>query len=225
MTFEEIYDRACERHDADDLHESLGAPRTARTLKSRSDAYYLAEMTRRVFQSGFVWRIVEAKWAGFEEVFSDFDPNVVRTYDAEQVEGLMLETRIIRHRKKIDSTIANAQFICDVAAENGNFGTYLAQWKPTDFPGLFADLKKRGSRLGGMTGQYFLRFVGWDAPLMTRDVVAALIDADVVTKSPTSKADWAKVQAAFDTWHKESGQSYSAISKVLARSIDAVEPD
>ena len=34
---------------------------------------YLAEFTRKVFQSGFVWRIVNNKWPQFEEVFWEFD--------------------------------------------------------------------------------------------------------------------------------------------------------
>jgi len=87
--------------------------------------------------------------------------------------------------------------------------------------GLWAVLKKRGARLGGNTGPYFLRFIGKDSFLLSADVVAALIRAKVVDKNPTGKADLAKVQAAFNKWHEETGRSYTQLSRILAYSDDA----
>ena len=80
-------------------------------------------------------------------------------------------------------------------------------------------LKKRGSRLGGNTGAYALRFLKIDGFIPSRDVVARLIAEGVIDKTPTSKSAMRKVQDAFDTWRAESGKSLIEISRVLALSI------
>ena len=80
-------------------------------------------------------------------------------------------------------------------------------------------LKARGARLGGMTAQYFLRFSGWDAWMLSGDVVAALIREGVIEKAPTSKKAMAAVQGAFGDWSKESDRSMSEISRILAFSV------
>lgn len=43
-------------------------------LAALGDDRILAEMTRRIFSAGFVWKIIEAKWPGFEAAFLEFDP-------------------------------------------------------------------------------------------------------------------------------------------------------
>ena len=69
-----------------------------------------------------------------------------------------------------------------------------------------------------MTAQYFLRFSGWDAWILSKDVGAALVREGVVDKPPTSKAAIARAQAAITAWSDESGRSQSEISRILALS-------
>ena len=85
-------------------------------------------------------------------------------------------------------------------------------------------LKKNASRMGGATCQYFLRFEGWDAFILSGDVVKALIREGVVTKEPTSKKDLAEVQAAFNQWRKESKRPVREISRILALSVGPKGP-
>ena len=80
------------------------------------------------------------------------------------------------------------------------------------------ELKTRGSRLGGSTGPFFLRFVGKDTFLFSQDVTKTLIEQDVVTKSPTSQRDLKAVQEAFNIWREESGLPLCQISRILAAS-------
>ncbi len=80
-------------------------------------------------------------------------------------------------------------------------------------------LKKHASRLGGSTVQYFLRFEGWDAFILSQDLVKALIREGVVVKAPTSKKDLAAVQAAFNKWREQSGRPAREISRILALSV------
>ena len=82
-------------------------------------------------------------------------------------------------------------------------------------------MKKRGDRLGGQTGRYFLRFIGWDSPILSRDVVQALIGAGVVDKEPSSQKALAAVQAAFNELVDASGRSNTELSRILAMSVDA----
>ncbi|HSM19311.1 MAG TPA: 3-methyladenine DNA glycosylase, partial [Hyphomicrobiales bacterium] len=72
----------------------------------------------------------------------------------------------------------------------------------------------------GTSGQYFLRTMGVDGFVLSRDVVRALIREGVVDREPTSQRDLAKVQAAFDHWRAESGRPMAQISRTLACSIE-----
>ena len=81
-------------------------------------------------------------------------------------------------------------------------------------------LSKRGSRLGGNTGQMMLRFLGWDGFVTSRDMVACLRDAGLdIADTVTSKRDLAKVQAQFNAWAAETGLAYVQLSRICAMSI------
>lgn len=218
--FSDIYARAVKRKGGEAaLAEMVGKPPSKRRLAKLEDAAVLAEMTRCVFRSGFVWKIIEAKWPGFEQAFHQFDVTRCAMLSDEELEALCANEAIVRHAKKIESVRNNAQYVLDVRAEAGSFGAYLANWPKDDFIDLWADLKQRGTRLGGQTGRFFLRFVGFDTPVLSRDVVAALIQAGVVDKPPTSKAALRATQDSFNEWRAESGRSYTEISRILALSV------
>jgi len=219
-SFASIFQRAAERKGgAAELEALLAAPADAATLVALADDRYLAEMTKSVFRSGFVWKIIEHKWPGFEAAFHGFDVTTCAMISDEEQEQLVLDERIVRHAKKIQSVARNAAFIIDVRKEHGGFGAFLAQWPDTDFVGLWDQLKVRGDRLGGQTGRFFLRFVGKDTPLLSGDVVRALITQEVVDKAPTSKRALAQVQQAFNAWRCESGRPLCQISRVLSCSV------
>jgi 3-methyladenine DNA glycosylase Tag len=185
----------------------------------RSDDRFLSGITHAVFSSGFAWKVIEAKWPGFEEAFDGFNPKRVASYSDEKFDELLKDRRIVRNGAKIRSTIANARFVLDIAEEHGSFGAFLRNWPTTDQAGLMEVFKKRASRLGGNTAPYFLRFNGWDAYILSRDVTTALIREGVVDKTPTSKRDMAAVQAAFNAWTKQSGRPQREVSRILAMSV------
>ena len=71
--FASIYQRAIERKGGEaQLRLLLGHSLTSAELLRYSDDDWLEAFTKKVFQSGFVWRVVENKWPGFREVFFDF---------------------------------------------------------------------------------------------------------------------------------------------------------
>ncbi len=218
--FEKIYARAAKRKGGEDeLEALLPVGKSVTQLKRLKDRDVLAEMTKCVFRSGFVWQVIENKWPGFELAFHEFDATQCAMMSDEELERLAQDTSIVRHAKKIESVRRNAQYVLDVRADHGSYGKFLAAWPDDDFVGLWADLKSRGDRLGGQTGRFFLRFVGYDTPMFSQDVVKALIKAKVVEKEPTSKSALAKTQDAFREWRAQSGRPYAQISRILACSV------
>jgi len=192
----------------------------AKALAKLGDDRILAEMTKRVFCAGFAWSVIENKWADFEKAFLGFKPAKLAFQPDEFWDALMDDKRIVRNGAKIMSVRENAQFVQAIAKEHGSFGKFLANWPASDEVGLLDLLTKRGSRLGGNSGQMLLRFVGWDGFVTSRDVVACLRDAGLdISEEVKSKGDLAKVQAAFNAWARETNLSYVHLSRICALSV------
>ena len=221
-SWQDIYDRAVDRHGEQALRDSFPRVATPAELRALGDDRYLAAMSKRVFAAGFRWKVIEAKWQGFEEAFHGFEPGWVASLDGAGVDALAQDTRIVRNRPKILSTVENGAFVQRISAEHGGFGAWLADWPQEDTLGLWAALKGGGSRLGGETGAWFLRLVGRDTFRFSKDVGAALVDAGVVPKAPTGKRAQRAAEQAIVAWAEESGLSLGAVSTVLAKSIGEV---
>lgn len=188
--------------------------------KSVSDDRYLAEMAKAVFSAGFSWKVIRNKWPGFEAAFDGFQPNRVAFYADEELDRLLSDAAIVRNGQKITATIENARFIVATAKEHDSFGAFLANWPSDDQAGLLAYLGKHGSRLGGATAQYFLRFSGYDNWIASKDVCAALMREGVLDKpSATSKTALKAINAAVNELQAQSGLPRAAISRVLALSV------
>ncbi|ARQ08679.1 DNA glycosylase protein [Rhizobium etli] len=191
-------------------------------LRAMSDDRILADMTRRIFYSGFVQKVIDAKWPGFEAAFSGFDPAALNIAPDDYWHELTSDERIIRNGAKIMSVRANAAFVRELAREHGSAGAFFADWPREDQIGLLDLLSNRGSRLGGMTGQYFLRGIGRDSFVATLDVLACLRSAGVpLSSSGTTKKDQQLIQQTFNEWAGETGLSFIHLSRISAYSIDA----
>ena len=220
MQFKHIRARAEKRKGAKVLASLIPEAKSNTALAKVGDDRFLSEMTRRVFCAGFVWRVIDQKWPGFEVAFLHFEPKALLFQPDEFWEGLARDTRIVRNPQKIKSVRDNAAFVADVAKQSKSFGRMLAAWPEDDQAGLLEMLAKRGSRLGGMTGQYFLRFAGWDAWIASAHVCAALVREGVLDKpQATSKRDLASLQAAINGWHADSSLPRAQISRLLALSV------
>lgn len=193
---------------------------TAKQLASITDDRCLSEMSKRIFCSGFVWAVIDKKWPGFEEAFLGFVPQRLIFEPDEFWSDRAGDARIVRNPQKIMAVRENARFIADIAAEHGSFARFLSTWPLDDQIGLLALLAKRGSRLGGNTGQYFLRFIGRDGFVLSRDVIACLRDAGLeIAETPSSKKDMAAIQAQFNAWAAETGLPYTHLSRICAMSV------
>ncbi len=219
--FSEFHDRALMRKGGQEAMQGL-LPKLPETgvLEATGDDRYLSEVTRCVFKAGFVWRVIENKWPDFEAAFHGFVPAYWQQVPPEVLEELAADERIVRNMQKIRTVPENARMIMDAARDHGSFGNFLAQWPQDDQAGLLLWLKRNGARLGGNTAQYFLRRVGWDGFILSRDVVTALTRAGILDASPTSKKGLSQVQEAFNYWHRETGLPVSHLSRIVSFTVD-----
>ena len=130
------------------------------------------------FQAGLAWITILRKRENFRAAFAGFDPNVIAQWGEPEVERLLQDTGIIRHRGKIEATIGNARAWQRIEAEQG-FSDYLwsyvggspiqNRWTamsqvPASTPTserLSKDLKKAGFKFCGPTIVYaFMQAVG-----------------------------------------------------------------
>lgn len=219
-SFDEIFAIAADRHGgADALKARL--PQPATDFAAIPDDRVLAQMTRCIFQAGFHWKVIDQKWPGFEEAFHGFDPNRCAMIHDEEIDTLLSDPRIVRNPAKVKSVPENAAFILSLAKEHGSAAKAFAAYPQSEYIELLDLLKKKGSRLGGVTGQRVLRNLGLPAFILSNDVLARLKAEGVIDGPATSKKAQQAIQAAFNTWSEESGLSLSEISAVLAMSIDS----
>ena len=221
MDFDAIHARAADRKGGEDILASLLAPVAGNTsLAEVADDRVLSEMTKCIFRSGFVWKVINDKWPGFEAAFLGFQPGTLAIQPDDYWEGLAKDKSIVRNPQKIAATRHNAAYVAAIARDHDSFGRYLAAWPANDQIGLMAALAKGGKRLGGRTAQYFLRFIGWDSFILSADVVTALRNAGLeIAEQPSSKRDLSAIQARFNAWHGETGRPYTHLAHVLAMSV------
>lgn len=219
-SFDEIRAIAAERKGGEAALDALLAPGPdTPDIATLTDDRILATMARAIFQSGFNWKVVEAKWPGFEAGFDGFDPGRVALYGDEDLDRLLADTGVIRNGAKLTAVIENAVWVTELARDHGSARAFFAGWPADDQVGLMQLMATRGSRLGGNTGPYVLRAIGRDGFILSRDVVARLTAEGVIDGPATSKRAQAAIQAAFNGWATESGRSLREISRTLAFSV------
>lgn len=219
-SFAELYDRAAARKGGPKALESLlQVPKSRDALAAIPDDRWLAEMTKRVFQAGFNWSVVETKWPGFEVAFDGFDPHRCAMMNDDDLDRLLADPRVVRNGAKLRAVRDNAAFLVELAAAHGSAAKVFADWPSEDYAGLLDLLKSKGSRLGGLAGSMAMRGMGKDSFMLSTDVTAALQREGVIDGPAGSRRAMQAVQAAFNDWMAESGRGLTQISKVLALGV------
>jgi 3-methyladenine DNA glycosylase Tag len=221
--YDSIFAMACERKGGKAAVEALlPRPASQKHLKSLGADRYLAEFTRKIFQSGFVWRVVDQKWENFEELFWGFDVERLLLMPDEMLERKAADPRIIRNMTKVSTIRDNALMIADTQRREGrSFGEFIAHWPQDDVVGLWLYLKSRGKRLGGNTGAFALRTLGVDTFLLTADVEGFLRAHGIIDTGIGSRAALTAAQAYFNGLREQSGRSLTALSRLVALSHGA----
>lgn len=153
-------------------------------MPTLDDTHLFEKVCLEGFQSGLSWLTILRKRDNFRAAFAGFDIDAVANFTDTDVERLLGDAGIVRHRKKIESTINNAQRARELRAEAGSLAAYFWSWEPhgtsgavttgavtgtgdseatPDFPvpattptstALSKDLKKRGWSFVGPTTAY-----------------------------------------------------------------------
>jgi DNA-3-methyladenine glycosylase I len=122
------------------------------------------------FQSGLSWLTILRKRDAFRDAFARFDPEALARFGDRDVERLLGDARIVRHRGKIEATIANGRATAELHAAGQTLGDLLERHRPDARPplgelrqlpsqtpestALSKELKKRGFRFVGPTTAY-----------------------------------------------------------------------
>lgn len=219
--FQDIYDRAAQRKGGEAVIESLlSAPLSARQLRNLSGDDWLEEFTRKVFQSGFYWQVINNKWPGFREVFWDFNIDKLLRMPPEMLEEKSTDERIVRNFNKVKTVPVNAAMIYYHQQDHGQpFVDFIADYPTEQITGLWAHLKKHGARLGGNTGVYALRALGKDTFILSRDVEAHLRGHKIIDGGLQTKKSLNAAQHYFNELQQQSGRSLQELSYLVALSV------
>jgi DNA-3-methyladenine glycosylase I len=82
------------------------------------------------FQAGLSWLTILRKREGFRRAFAGFDFRLVAEFGAADVERLLDDAAIVRHRGKIESTINNARRCVELVAEHGSLAAFVWGFEP-----------------------------------------------------------------------------------------------
>lgn len=125
-------------------------------------ADYLEAMSRAVFSSGISWQVIDAKWDGIRKAFDGFDPEAIAGYTPDDIDRLMADPHVVRNRKKIEATVANAGTLIVMDREFGGFNNHLTSF--ADNEALVLDLHAHFKFLGEPVAHFFLYAIGFNIP-------------------------------------------------------------
>jgi hypothetical protein len=140
----------------------MPVPEIPDVVRPHGNADYLEVITRAVFQAGVRWKQIADHWEAYREAFEGFDIARVAAYDDIDIERVLGTPGVLRMRRKVIATIANARVLDAIDREHGDIATYLRSFDSYD--DLAADVRKRFSFMGEMNVWYFLFRVGEPVP-------------------------------------------------------------
>ena len=148
-------------------------------VPSRDERHLFEMLTLEGAQAGLSWSTMLCKRDGYRRAFRDFDAADVARFSRRDIDRLVADAGIVRHRGKIESTVANARAILAVRRGCGSLSRFLWElvgdvslvntWQtlreiPSESPEsttMSRELKKCGFRFVGPTTCYaFMQAVG-----------------------------------------------------------------
>ncbi len=125
------------------------------------------------FQSGLSWRTILAKRENFRAAFCNFNFERIASFGESDVQRLLGDAGIVRHRGKIEAVINNGQRACEMVKQEGSLATFIWRYEPEhpaepqtvstspESIALSKELKKRGWKFVGPTTAYaFMQAMG-----------------------------------------------------------------
>ena len=89
------------------------------------DRRFFEFLCLEIFQAGLSWETIIRKREDMREALDGFEPSCISQYSDERVEGLLSDTRVIRHRGKLEAIRANARVFVRIVDDHGSFLAWL----------------------------------------------------------------------------------------------------
>ena len=139
------------------------------------DRRLFEKLSLEAFQSGLSWRTILVKRDNFRAAFHDFDFDRIARFTTDDVERLLKDEGIVRHRGKIEAVINNAMRAREMVEQEGSLAAFIWRYEPDpkqlakpqsastskESLALSKDLKKRGWKFVGPTTVYaFMQAMG-----------------------------------------------------------------
>jgi len=139
------------------------------------DQHLFEKICLESFQCGLSWRTILAKRENFRMAFHDFDFNKVAKFTKRDINRLLKDEGIVRHRGKIEATINNSKRMQELIKQEGSLASFIWQYEPdpkklgkpqsestsAESVALSKELKKRGWKFVGPTTVYaFMQAMG-----------------------------------------------------------------
>lgn len=156
-TFNLIYKKVLELSIGNKVEQHLEI-RKKLCVKDLDDHTIFKRLVAVILSSGFNATIVKNKWNDLKKEFQNFDFLIIKDWDHEKVEELMVNEKIIRNKNKLKAIIYNAAEFNKIIIEYGSFDNYLTHFSNHDI--LYHDVKDRFHFLGEITTFDFLKRIG-----------------------------------------------------------------
>lgn len=96
------------------------------------DFQLFEKLTLESFQSGLSWRTILMKRENFRSAFCDFDFEKIARFSDKDIDRLLADKGIVRHRGKIEAAINNAKRAQEIAAKEGSLAAFVWRYEPTE---------------------------------------------------------------------------------------------
>lgn len=158
----------------------------------RDDRRLFEKLSLESFQSGLSWRTILAKRENFRKAFHGFDFLRIARYTEHDLQRLLSDDGIVRHRGKIEAVINNARQASELVDREGSLAAYVWRFEPDEETlaepqtvskseasiALSRDLKKQGWKFVGPTTVYaFMQAMGLVNDHVEDCVVRARVEA------------------------------------------------
>ncbi len=166
------------------------------------DRHLFEKLSLESFQSGLSWRTILLKRENFRAAFLNFDFNKIAHFTQRDVDRLLVDDGIVRHRGKIEAVINNSRRACEIVQKEGSLAALIWRFEPNrdqllepqtattsiESIALSKELKNRGWKFVGPTTVYaFMQAMGLVNDHVKGCVVRARVEqAREIFKRPTS---------------------------------------
>lgn len=139
------------------------------------DRRLFEKLSLESFQSGLSWRTILAKRENFRNAFAHFDFDAIARFTQRDINRLLKDAGIVRHRGKIEAVINNARRAQEIVKRDGSLAAYIWRYEPDQKQlakpqsestsavsiALSKELKKQGWKFVGPTTVYaFMQAMG-----------------------------------------------------------------